>query len=387
MECQKLLEDCRQHRKDLSIELQSLKQKVKSLEIMLPKLTMQIAGFDATRSSLTTLVPELKAQSELNETDAAELLKLNKLVGKCTTDMNACSMKCSKLEADVARLQKSILDAGGAKMKKQKDKCDAILAKLNSTQKALSSSKVTITSCEKAANKAKEAKETAEKQLADCKVALEEKKAEHKALESDALEVAERYNEVMEIDAEKSKLLDEVLGEIEELRKSQSSVKVLELELLAKIEEHQKQGAEFEKKLKYYAKALDELRATSEEEEDDLDLSDDEDKVETMRTESIDGASTGSDDDDVAMETDTSVKESVEGAEAQKNDEPDSVGSEPDLKSALPVFTFAALEKYSKQHIKSTIEILQSERNTIAKNANMGAIDEYRKKEAIYLSK
>jgi hypothetical protein len=56
-------------------------------------------------------------------------------------------------------------------------------------------------------------------------------------------------------------------------------------------------------------------------------------------------------------------------------------------KSALPTYSYDALEVYDKDEIMSDINVLETERNTIAKHANMGAIAEYRKKEADYLSR
>jgi structural maintenance of chromosome 4 len=45
------------------------------------------------------------------------------------------------------------------------------------------------------------------------------------------------------------------------------------------------------------------------------------------------------------------------------------------------------LERYDREELKDTINTLQNERNVLAKNANMGAIAEYRKKEADYLAR
>eukprot|EP00979_Chaetoceros_neogracilis_P003158 scaffold536_cov142-Chaetoceros_neogracile.AAC.6 len=77
------------------------------------------ASCDTTRVELTKCLPDLRANCLLNDDDAAKLTKLNRKIQKCTSDMASCAMLASKLEADVARLQKSILDAGGSRLKKQ----------------------------------------------------------------------------------------------------------------------------------------------------------------------------------------------------------------------------------------------------------------------------
>ena len=55
--------------------------------------------------------------------------------------------------------------------------------------------------------------------------------------------------------------------------------------------------------------------------------------------------------------------------------------------SSLPQLSDASLEQYSTDSIRNDIAILEKERDTLAKNTNMGAIAEYRKKEADYLSR
>ena len=55
--------------------------------------------------------------------------------------------------------------------------------------------------------------------------------------------------------------------------------------------------------------------------------------------------------------------------------------------SALPTFSAVALEQYDISEVKDDIDTLEVEREKMAKNANMTAIAEYRKKEADYLAR
>jgi structural maintenance of chromosome 4 len=59
--------------------------------------------------------------------------------------MASCAMLASKLEANVARLQKSILDVGGSRLKKQQKTCKSALADLNAETTKLNSAKILIT--------------------------------------------------------------------------------------------------------------------------------------------------------------------------------------------------------------------------------------------------
>merc|ERR1712127_578590 len=85
--------------------------------------------------------------------------------------------------------------------------------------------------------------------------------------------------------------------------------------------------------------------------------------------------------EDDAMDEDDSEsnkeepKEEVKAAEVKT-----SMGS-----SSLPKLAHASLEQYSSDSIKNDVSVLEKERDSLAKNANMASIAEYRKKEADYL--
>jgi len=341
--------------------------------VKLPKLAMEIAGCDTTREELTKRIPDLKAQSELSQEDASKLVQLSKKVNKCKTDMSSCTMLASKLEAEVARLKKAILDAGGSKLKKQQAACENALSTLNDTEKALNSAKVTITSSQKAATKARSAKAAAEMQLEECKTTLESKVEEFKALEEDALHVLQSFEKVKGTEAEKREALEAVTKECEVLKKAQAEVKCVEIELLGHIEAFDKQITDCGKKVEHWNVEILELRSAADE-DDDFDLSDDEEEMEDMAP-----VFDASDDTAVDAEMQDAVKSGIDDAPKES--------AQKMPKSSLPVLSVAALEKYDKDEIKDDINVLETERKTISKDANMGAIAEYRRKEADYLTR
>lgn len=356
---QSLLQECRARRKDLLAEARSLKRRLKELEIKLPKLSMEIDGCDTTRSELTKLIPGLRSQCELSANDETALVELKEKVENCKADMSSCAEVAQSLEAEVARLQKAILEAGGTKLKDQQKACEKALEDLNRTEKALKSAKVAIKSSEKAAAKALKAKESSEQELEECKVEVEEKQTEFKALEEDALKVMQAYENVKVIEEEKRNALEAAIQESEELKKSQSEVKCVEIELLGQVAALKKQLGECVNKKKHWEKALDKLRGQEM----------DEFAFEAKDKQALDEEVGDEEKDDEVME------DATEGS------------SEATSQSALPILSPDALDKYNKDQLKEDIAVLETERSEIAKNANMGAIAEYRKKEADYLAR
>jgi structural maintenance of chromosome 4 len=375
---QQLLLDCRNKRREIAEEIRSLRKNMKALETKIPKLSVEIASCDTTREELTKIIPELRSRSKLSDDDAAKLLELNQKVGKCKTDMSSCAMKASKLEAEVARLQKAIMDAGGTRLKKQTEACEKALSKLNAAEKALNTAKVLITSMSKAAVKALKSKEETELELEQCVTKTAELKAEFQSLEEDAVFVVERFNRAKAREAEDKEAYDAALKECEELKKSQSDVKCVEVELVGKIEDILKQMSELERKQSKWDGELAKLRSAAE--EDDACLSeDDHDEPEDIDDQITDNVEESEPIECVEAIVDADDGDVTETPNQQKTTKPKS--------SRLPVYTHAALEKYDKDDIATDIAVLETERNTIAKNANMGAIAEYRKKEADYLAR
>lgn len=366
------LNDCRSRRKELVGEIRDLKKQVKKLETKLPKLTVEISGCDTTREELTKFIPELRSQCELGKEDAKKLKALKSKVAKCKTDMSSCTIRASKLENDVARLQKAIMDAGGSKLKKQQASCDKALANLNTAEKALKTAKVSISSMEKAAAKAQKEKAAAETELEICLAKTAELQTEFKSLETDAIKVVQEFERVKMVEAEAREELDKATAEVDKLKQSQNKAKLIEVELIAKIEGYKKTLKELNHKSNKWESELDKLRAAAAE-DDEFDFSDDEDD------EDSESSSKGS--DDVEMEEpEVSPNETT-------TKEPNKESPISSSKNGLPVFSPEALEQYDKEQIANDIGILETERNTIAKNANMGAIAEYRKKEEAYLSR
>jgi structural maintenance of chromosome 4 len=182
------------------------------------------------------------------------------------------------------------------------------------------------------------------------------------------------YEKVKAVEAEKRLALEEVTKECEELKKSTSEIKCIEIDLLGKVEAFDKQIGECERRVNHFKQEISKLRS-AEKEDDDFDDSDDESENEAENNE--DGADKG--------EADVEMEEAEESAQASAEPKDTAVAS--GSRSSLPTLQFASLEQYDIEEVKDDILTLERERSTLAKNANMGAIAEYRKKEADYLSR
>lgn len=356
-EAQCKLQESRQRRRDIKDEIRKLTKDVKLIEVSLPKLTLEIEGCDTTREELTKLIPQLRVQTEMSADDLQKVLELRAKVEKCKSDMSTCVKLAGKLEQEVAKLQKDILDAGGPKLKNQKAKCEKILSQLNSAEKSLKSAKVDIVSSEKATVATRKVQATLKRQLEETEALLEDRNAEFKSLEANALTVIQAYDDVKEIEEKKRVSLENATKEVEELKQSQSAIQFLEIELVGQLDALTKDISECNKKKSHWDKEIAHLQECDDEED-------------------------GDDDD-----SSTSDAMTFDEVNNEHSHDVEMTGGETKSKTSVPKLSHSVLEKYDPEELQEVINTLQNERTILARNANMGAIEEYKKKEADYLSR
>lgn len=375
-----LLQHVRTRRKEIAEEIRTLEKRMKALKVELPKLAVEIEGCDTTREELTRRIPELREQSIMSPEDAKKLRHLNVNVQKCKSDLAACVSRASKLQAEVEKLQKAILDAGGTGLKKQQKACEKAEAKLNNATKELNEAHATIKTSKKACKKAENAKQSAEIELQNSASKLENLQAEFDSLETSIEHARTAYENAKNVENEKKQYLDDVNKESEELRKAQSSIKCAEVDLLAKIENIDKSMKDFERRSKHWEDEISKLHG-AEAQDDEYDYSDvedeDEDEDDEDDTHSDDNEEEEKEDQDF-MDDDNMKQPKQEKRRKENNGK---------NKTSLPTLPHAALEQYDKDEIKECISVLEEEKEVMASNANMAAIAEYRKKEADYLSR
>lgn len=353
------LKEIRERRKVLATSIRSLKKRIKEIEASLPKLSLEIKGFDTTRKELSRLVPELQSQCELNSADEKAAGELRERLKDCDLDLKSCSEKAVILEREVEKLKTAIVEAGGTKLKKQENEVKKLKDEIKKTGKELAGAKVEIASNQKAAAKALESKRSLEQELVDCETAMEDTKQQLKSLESDAMRVSDDVERVKSLEEDARRSLHEKSTEYSNLQKCQSELKCTEIELVGKLDELNKQISHTESKITKWNSELEKLRNA----ERNCGLAELEE----------------SDDDESVVDADSDQSMTEAGDDTKEG--------KAKATCALPIFGDAELSEYNQDELKNVISSLETERNQMAKNANMGAIAEYRRKDAEYLAR
>jgi len=380
---------CRATRRELNEEMHELKKTIKTLTVKIPKLEMEIAGVDTTRTELTKSIPDLRAASTLSKEDEAKLKTLKAKVAKCEKDMKSTATLADKLESEVSDLQKQIVDAGGQKLKKQQKAVDDAQKKLKDANSALNTANVDITTHTKNSAKAGEEAEAAGKQKEEEEKKLEENTASLKVLEEEAFTVHEAYEAAKEATEKKKIELDEADKELQELKAGVSKIKMAEIELQGKMERHEHEMKEHNGRLKFWRDEISKLR-DAEEADAEYDLSDDEEDEEEEgeeEGEKEDENEEGKGEEEEEGEQKEGEGMDVEGEEGEGEKTKKTKKAKTSKVDPLPTFSESALSQFVRSELKKEIEELEKERDHLGKTANMTAIAEYRKKEADYLEK
>ena len=359
-----MLQQIRSRRKEIQNQLRQLGKDIKALQASVPKIELEIGNCETVRENLTTLIPQLEEQLAENQVDNAQLEELEAEVNLCMRRLDDCTEKASELEQRKATLQKAILGAGGNEFKKQESKCKKLQEELDKIEKDIRTAKVAIATNEKSMTKAEEASTKAEEQIAAAQETLEKHQADLKALEADAFAVMEAYEKVKALESEKKEELETSAKDFEEFKKSQSSAKCLEVDLLGQIDAIDKQMDDNRTKSSHWESEMMKLEdAAKRDEEEWGDLTDDDEECE--------GGDEGDDRSKMNEECE------VEKDNVKKSNS----------KSILPIYSPEILNGHDRDTLKERIAILETERNTIAKNANLGAIAEYQKKETEFMTR
>ena len=243
----------------------------------------------------------------------------------------------------------------------------------NEANKDLTSSSINISSFEKAAKKAKKAVESADSELVAIEEKLEHIQAELEKLQSEAQDVNEAYENVKSIEEDIRKSIRAIEKEYEEVKKTHSKLQCVEIETAGQIDNVLRQIKDLDKRTKHWKGELRRLKVA--EENDKEYISDDEDE---------------DDDNDDFDDEDNNEKEADDVDAKGNEEETDNVERKEKNRKiqkieSLPTFSNDALEQYDKEEVKYCIQNLELEYKKLAKDTNMAAIAEYRKKEADYL--
>jgi len=354
----------RNSQRDLVKAEKALQTEISDLEFELKRAEMEAGEVQKSLQLLLKTIADLESQGTgtVSKDDEARQKELQKEVTKHQATLAKTEKAAAPLRAAIAKLKDEMLAVGGNKLEKQKNKVEGLEKKVDELNTELSKLQVGITAAKKQIATAEKALATKTKELEETHSAIADAEKEIKEIEDGAFEVLQAYKEAEANLAEKHKEVAVLEKDYEEKKALLEGIKTEEVDITNQLDDCKRVMKESQKKTDQWTAQLRKLRKEAAyEAESSQQVAPEEEKVPEE------------------------VGEATEEGEATPSEEasPKSV-SKKDLvlKGLVDDLSEEELERFDMDDLFHEINVVTAAMQSM--KPNMGAIEEYRKKERDY---
>lgn len=240
-------------------QYQGAEKAISHLELEIAKARMEIEGFSARHADIEKQLDSLKSAAQPSKTELDRLKELDQITSNEEKELAHLVKGSKKLKEKAAELQNKIENAGGEKLKKQKDKVAKLQGDIDKSNTEINRRKVQITTGKKTLQKLQKAIEEGTKEKEKAGDEKEKKAAKFKETEEKAVLVEENYKKTQEVLDKHNEELEKSKNEYNELKKTMNELRSGEVDAQYKLEDMKKITKDWEMKAKGYAKKLEEI--------------------------------------------------------------------------------------------------------------------------------
>lgn len=224
---EKVTADAQQSRANKEKLEDVIQQNQKDLSFMkhkLQKCEMEITALEEQIKSLTSQIKEQEGKVKAAAPDEKQLKDLETKVNQYRKDFDKANGAASKVEAEVQKLHKQIMDIGGTKMKAAQSCVDAVNNKIDTVTGQITKAQVGIKTAGRNLKKAEEKVKTAEEDIEENKNKITELQAQLETLENEATTVLKAYKDAQDKMKESEVVLNGVQSEIGKLEQEENDL-------------------------------------------------------------------------------------------------------------------------------------------------------------------
>ncbi|XP_076435848.1 structural maintenance of chromosomes protein 4-like [Babylonia areolata] len=247
----------------------------KDLTTMKHNLQMADMKVKALKEQVTSLQAQIKEQEvrvKAAAPDKKELDALRKKVEAFRKDYEKSAETSSKVEAEVQRLHKQIMDIGGSKLQAAQSRVDAIGRKIDEATGQITKVNVGVKTAERNLKKAEEKVRNLEEEMQENKEKGEGLMTLFKDLEEQATAVLEAHQQAQDRVGEVEKTLEGLRKEVGTLEEEEGALEKEQLEVRMQLEKFEIILKDNKAKLKHWRKELSNLKLSPVEGEEEVDL-------------------------------------------------------------------------------------------------------------------
>ncbi|TRY89060.1 hypothetical protein DNTS_009788 [Danionella cerebrum] len=254
------LQDGQKRQYELEDKVHKATQELRDMKNTLEKYTASIQSLSEQETFLKIRIKEMEANVIAAAPDKTKQKQMEKFLEASRKDFEAASNKAGKVEAEVKRLHKLIVDINSNRLKAEQDKLDQINAQLDECSSAITKAQVAIKTAGRNLKKSEECVSRQEKEIEDDEKLLQELTEQLKKLEEQAGEIMLTLQEAEKSLPEVQELHRGVLTQIKVLQEQEHALQKESLNVRLKIEHIDIAITECHNKIKHWQKEASKLQ-------------------------------------------------------------------------------------------------------------------------------
>ncbi|XP_006002116.1 structural maintenance of chromosomes protein 4 isoform X2 [Latimeria chalumnae] len=243
----------------LEEKVANLRHSVREMKNTLEKYTASIQSLLEQESHLKLQVKELEANVIAAVPDKTKQKELEKTLGAFKKDYEKAAEKAGKVEAEVKRLHKLIVDINNNKLKAQQDRLDKINKDIDEFTSEITKAQVAIKTSGRNLKKAEDSVTRTEQEMAENEKAIQDLTEELQKLEEEATVVMKDCKEAEELLPAVQEEHRALLQERKVIQDEEHALQKEALNIRLKIEQLDGYASEHQSKMKYWQKEISKL--------------------------------------------------------------------------------------------------------------------------------
>ncbi|PVD19075.1 hypothetical protein C0Q70_21634 [Pomacea canaliculata] len=224
---------------------------------------MKIKALKEQMESLQIRIKEQEVKVRTSAPDKKQVDELQKKIAAYRKDYDEFAETTSKVEAEVKRLYKHIMDIGESKMQAAQSRVDAISHQIDEATRQITKTNVGIKTAERNLKKAEEKVQTLEEEMAENCKRIQELNQLLKDMEVEATQVLEKHQQAQVKVQAAEKCLENVKKMVAKLEEEENAVKKDTIEVHMQLEKCENILKETKAKIKHWRKELASLRLSA----------------------------------------------------------------------------------------------------------------------------
>lgn len=259
----KAAEENKEAKKRLEEIVDELKKELSAAEHQLQKNDMEIKALDVQEDNLKQQIVHLNNKLVESTPDKARLKVLEDTVKSHEKEWQTAVLSSTRVETEVQKLHKQIMEIGGSKLKIQQDRVDVLSKAVDEVVGQMTRANVAIKTCRRNAKKAEDTVKSLEHEIEENSANIQKLEEDFKILEEKATKVLEDYEKAQEEMSAMEESLECLKKEVTVVEQEETKMKSKEVDIKHEVEKYESVLKENQQKVKHWQKELSRLTLVS----------------------------------------------------------------------------------------------------------------------------